>query len=445
VAAPITQPPLGELRAPRPPSVLEAHLPGGVHALFVRRPSLPLVELRLAFPLSAADIVKPAPLTVLSRSMLAGTAQHDRLGLADEIEGLGGQLDAYVGEDRLVVSGSALAQHLGALLQLLSEVLSGADYPAAEVRADRNRAADETVIALSQPGVVASQAFRRRLFAGHPYATPLPAPSALQRVSAGALRSLHPVALDPREAHLVIVGDLQPARARGLAEDAVGAWVGHAGGVRRQPGPLGPPAPGPLELVARPGSVQSNLRLGGMAPSIADPGWPATALADGVLGGMFSSRLVANLRERNGYSYSPGSHVRHRKAGSSFVVSADVATEVTAAALVETLYELGRMATTGVTDDELDQARRYAVGRFSLATASLPSLAALLLGLAFEGVELGYLASYPKALIATTKREVDEAARRYLAPGQLATVIVGDPDKVAGPLSALGDVSVVPA
>jgi zinc protease len=440
VAAALTRPSLGPLRPPTLPKVLEAELAGGLHALLVRRPSIPLVELRLAFPLATTDIVKAAPLAVLSRSLLAGTDGHDRLALAGEIEALGGRLDAYVDQDRLVVSGSALAEHLGELVTVLGEVLSGASYPPSEVRADRNRAADETVIALSQPDVVAGQALRRRLFAVHPYATPMAPPTALQRVGAATLRSLHPVVLNPNGAHLVIVGDLQPARARGLAEEALGAWVASQGARRPQPAPFGPPAPGPIELVARPGSFQSNLRLGGVAPSLSDPEWPATSLADGVLGGMFSSRIVTNLRERNGYSYSPRSHIRHRRAGSYSVVSADVATEATSAALVETMYELGRMATTGVTEEELQQARHWAVGRFSFVTASLPSLATVLVGLALDGVGVGYLASYPKALIASTKRQVDEAAQRYLAPSRLVTVIVGDPDKVAKPLSAIGEV-----
>ena len=56
----------------------------------------------------------------------------------------------------------------------MAEVLTTATYPDAEVRADRERAADETVIAMSQPEVVAQQALRRRLFAGHPYCDAAP-------------------------------------------------------------------------------------------------------------------------------------------------------------------------------------------------------------------------------------------------------------------------------
>ena len=95
----------------------------------------------------------------------------------------------------------------------MAEVLTTATYPEPEVRADRDRAADETVIALSQPEVVAQQALRRRIFAGHPYATPLPTPAALRRVKAAELKLLHPALLGPAGAHLVLVGDFQVPRA----------------------------------------------------------------------------------------------------------------------------------------------------------------------------------------------------------------------------------------
>lgn len=436
------RPPIGRLRAVRPPALSEAELPGGTHSVFVRRPTLPLVELRLVLPLAPEQIQEPALTSVFSDSLFAGTKHHDRLELAEAIEGLGGRLGAHLDEDRMVVSGSVLAEHLGQFLGLVAEVLTTATYPDAEVRADRERAADAMVITLSQPEVAAQQALRRRMFAGHPYATQLPTPRALRRVKAEDLRILHKTLLGPAGAHLVLVGDFQVPRAQALVEETLGGWLRRR---RAKAGVLpatGAPRRGPLELVARPQSAQSNLRFGGPGPSLAEPDWPAAALAGSVLAGMFSSRITANLRERNGYSYSPRSRFRHRRAGSSFVLAADVASAVTAPSLVEMVYELGRMATVGITDEELELARRHAVGIFSFETATLPGLASTLAGLASNGVGFDYLASYPKAIIATTREQVNEAARRYMAPRELVTVVVGDPDVVAGPLGAIGEVVV---
>jgi predicted Zn-dependent peptidase len=162
-----------------------------------------------------------------------------------------------------------------------------------------------------------------------------------------------------------------------------------------------------------------------------------------IYGGYFSSRLVENIRERRGYSYSPRSTVDHQSAGSSFLVEADVATEVTGPALLETTYELARMALTPVSEAELDDARRYILGSMALTTATHAGLAGTLSALIGAGLPADWLAEHQQALAAATAEEVQEAARRYLAPGALTAVVVGEAARVAEPLQALGAVEVV--
>jgi predicted Zn-dependent peptidase len=104
---------------------------------------------------------------------------------------------------------------------------------------------------------------------------------------------------------------------------------------------------------------------------------------------------------------------------------------------METRYELARAALDGVTEEELDSARRYAVGTFSFLTATQAGLAGTLSTLASAGIGPGYLQSYPAAIVRATKEEVDAAARKYLAPADMVTVVVGDAASVAGPLAAV--------
>ncbi len=432
-ARPTTRPPIGRLVAPTAPRLLEASLPGGIHALVVRRPSLPLVELRLAVPLAADQIRKPAPVSILARSLFAGTESHDRVALAGAIEDLGASLDAHVGEDRVILSGAVLAEHVKELLALLVEVITSANYPPDEVKADRNRAADETLIALSQPDVVAAQALRRRLFGSHPYATPIPPPAALRRVDAAALHALHPVVLNPAGAYLVLVGDLQPNRAVRLAEEAMSTWTVPAGAPPADLQPVVAPRPGPLDLVPRPGSIQSNLRIGGGFARLGEPDWPAASLAEQISAGCSAPASSRTSVNATATVTRPAASSATAGPGPRLLLAADVATGVTGPALVEIFYELGRMATLGINEEELEMARRHSVGRFSFDTASLPGLATTLANLAIRGVDLGYLTAYPKAVIGATKQMVDEAAARHLAPSRLVTAVVGDPDVVTGP------------
>ncbi len=197
-----------------------------------------------------------------------------------------------------------------------------------------------------------------------------------------------------------------------------------------------------LQLVDRPGAVQSNLRLGGPAPRRTDPDLPAARLANMIYGGYFSSRLVENIRERRGYSYSPRSSVDHQSASSSMLVEADVATEVTAPALLETTYELARIALAPVSEAELDAARRYVLGSMALSTATHAGLASTLSALVGAGLPPGWLADHQQALADVTVEEVQAASHRYLASAELTTVVVGDAERIAGPLGALAPVTV---
>jgi zinc protease len=120
-----------------------------------------------------------------------------------------------------------------------------------------------------------------------------------------------------------------------------------------------------------------------------------------------------------------------------FLAGADVATDVTAPALLETLYELGRIATVPVDQAELDQARRYAIGTLALSTASQAGLAGLLSQLAGAGLGVDWLREHPAALEKVTVDDVLEAGARWFAPSALTPVLVGDTAVVEDSLRTL--------
>jgi zinc protease len=424
------RPPIRDLVPPKAPSIASTDVSGELHLVSVRRPSVPLVEVRIVFPLGSEQISNPAEPLMLSESLLAGTEDLDRDEIASAVERLGGSLGAHLDRDAFIIGGSAISSNVVELLRLIAEALAGATYPASEVSADRARTADEIAIALSRPEAIAGEIFDEALFPGHPYSTRIPRPAAIRRVTSPVLRDLHRKVLSARGASLVVVGDVDTKKVPGIVEDALGDWIAHSRRKATRLQRIRAIAPGPIRLRHRPGAVQSNLRIGGIAPDRTSPDWPAMVLATLATGGMFTSRLVENLRERNGYTYSPRLRVHHGRAGSVSTFSAEVATDVTAAAIVETRYELGRVATVGIRQDELDAARRYAIGSFLYSTATQAGLASTLARLLADDVGPGYLGAYPARLSRVTLDEVNEAAQRYLAPSRLSTIIVGDRDRV---------------
>jgi zinc protease len=183
--------------------------------------------------------------------------------------------------------------------------------------------------------------------------------------------------------------------------------------------------------------VQSSLRMALPAVPRTDPDYAPLQLANLVFGGYFSSRWVENIREDKGYTYGPHSSIEHFLAGSALLVSAEVATEVTGPSLLETRYELGRIASLPPGEEELEQARRYALGTLRLGMSTQAGLAGLASMYASFGLRLDYLREHSAALAAATREQVAEAATRYLAPARAITVVLGDAEKIEGPLAAL--------
>jgi zinc protease len=428
-------PTVGPLQPPPLPPYAERTVGAGLRVLAVQRAG-GVAEVRLRVPFASADPDHPARAHLLAETLLTGTQRHDRAGLAAALQGLGADLSIGVDADRLVVSGNGLAAALPDLLGLLAEVLTGATHPDGEVALERDRTVSELAVARSQPSVVAREALLQRLHGDHPYGRELPTAEEVAAVEPGAVRALHAERVRPDGALLVLVADLEPPAALDLVERALGPWAAAGSGS----GAEAPPAPtraGGLLLVDRPGAVQSTLRLAGPAVGRADPAYAPLVLANLVFGGYFSSRLVANIRERRGYTYSPHSGIEHARAGSRLVVGADVSTGVTAPALLETRYELGRIATLPVEAAELAAARRYATGVLALATATAADLASTLVGLLTAGVGLEWLHDHPRALEAATEADVLAAAATHLAPARLTTVVVGDAGLVRGGLETL--------
>jgi len=436
--------PVPALAKPRPvklPTVAERTLDSGLRVLAVRRQGVPLAELRLRVPFAGSGgrggRRHTAQAQLLGDTLLAGTARRSAAQLAADVQALGGQLSASTDADRLALGASVLVSGLPGLLEVLGEVLTSASYPKRDVIGERDRLVEELAIYRSQAAVVAREALLHRMYGGHPYGRELPTAAEVGEVKASQLRALHAARIAPAGSVLTIVGDLTPARAIGLVEAALAGWTATTTAATT------PVLPAlvrrPALLLDRPGAVQTTIRMGGPAPSRSDPDSAAFGLVNLVFGGYFSSRWVANIREDKGYTYSPSSSVEHPPAGSRVTVGADVSTPTTAPAVLETVYELGRVATLPVTQAELDQARRYAVGTLAMSTSTQAGLASTLSQLAGAGLGVEWLREHPQRLAAVTVDDALAAASRYLAPASLTTVLVGDVAQVEAPLRTVLD------
>ena len=431
-----TVPALGPNRALKLPKAVERTLDNGLTVIAIRRASVPLLEVRLRVPFAKTNLARSAMLT---QTVLSGTSTMSTVDIAAELQRVGGGLNAGADPDRLLISGNGLVSGADRLLEILAEVLTDAAYPQGEVTTERSRLVDRIKVAQSQPSHLARVALLKRIYGKHPYAVQTPTPEQVEAVSPAALRTLHADRIHPTGATRVLGGDLAPEKAIATAEAALSKWDGGGAVIELPPTP--DLEPGPLTLVNRPGAVQSSLRMALPAVQRQHPDHAALQLANLVFGGYFSSRWVENIREDKGYTYGPHSLIEHSAAGSALVVAAEVATEVTAPALLETHYELGRLASLPPKDEELEQARQYALGTLQLGMSTQAGLAGLLSTYAGFGLRLDYLAEHAARLAKATREDVFAAATKYLAPARAATVVLGDAERIGDSLAALTTVT----
>jgi predicted Zn-dependent peptidase len=195
-------------------------------------------------------------------------------------------------------------------------------------------------------------------------------------------------------------------------------------------------------LIPRPGSVQSTLRVGRPAVSATHPDYIPMQLANVILGGSFGSRIVKNIREDKGYTYSPGARAAGLQAGGSYIVRADVRTDVTAASLMEIFYEMDRMGTTTVGEAELQSAKRYMGGTYLFQNQMLRALTGTLATYWVNGQKPEALSEFIPKVNAVKAEEVRRIGRTYFAAKDQTIVVVGDEGKAKAELEQFGPVQV---
>src|SRR5438309_6903132 len=205
--------------APRPlktPTVAERKLRSGLRLYAVRQPGVPKVEAQLIVPFGRGTPAGASELLV--KTLTSGTSKHSSVEIAIELQRLGASLDAGASADALTVGGSVLAPNLESYFSLLAEILTDAVYPKDEIAVERDRVLQEIQIARSNPQTLAQEAVRRRMFGKHPYGTVLPPASAVEKIARATITRVHAERVQPREATMVIVGDVRPGRTLDLVE-----------------------------------------------------------------------------------------------------------------------------------------------------------------------------------------------------------------------------------
>jgi len=258
-------------------------------------------------------------------------------------------------------------------------------------------------------------------------------------------RAHHASRYAPDVADIIVAGAIEPDAALAALERHLGDWSG-SGRAHRT---IAPRQRGGrrLVLVDRPGSVQSELRVGHLGIERADERYfPAMVMA-ALLGGVFGSRLNLRLREELGYTYGARCAFDPRRAVGPFTASAAVQTEVTVDAIRELVGQLERMRSEAPAERELAEVRDYLVGVFPLRFETTAGIAAAIEPLAVYGLPEDYWHTYRSRIEAVTSDDVLAAARDLVRPDEALILLTGDAARLRDELAeaGLGPLEVIPA
>jgi len=195
--------------------------------------------------------------------------------------------------------------------------------------------------------------------------------------------------------------------------------------------------PTTIFLVDKPGAAQSTFAIGNPGPPRSTADYFALQVMNTMLGGMFQSRLNANIREDKGYSYGVNSSFAFGKGPGAFRAGGDIVSAKSDAALVEFMKELkGIEGARPVTDDELATAKDSLIQRLPSAFASVQGINGAITSLWVQGLPDDYYQQYRAKIAAITAADVLRVAKQYIDLDHLAIVIVGDKASIEAPLKA---------
>jgi zinc protease len=411
------------------PDIQGSRLPNGIRLLLVQRTALPLVHCSFVFRSGAyADPAGKAGLATLAADALdAGTATRSLASIAEEFDFAGAYYQSSVTHDGSVFTVSTLSSQRDEMTALVADLLRHASYPPAEVDRLRQQRLTSFLQQKDRPGRIASSVFFRKVFGDtHPYGTESEGDehslSLIARDDVVAFNAMH---YTPDQLLVIGVGNLSLRELEELVTRTLGDW---GDGTTRAPIAV-PAVPSPTPGVAfvdRPGAVQSEIRMGCVGIRRNSPDYHAALILNRILGGQFSSRLNANLREKRGLTYGAWSMFQAFRWEGPFVAGGAFHAEKTDEAVRELTGELEKMREGGITEEEHAFARESLAGAYALAFETSGQVALALQVRELYDMPEDAFTSYLTHLRAVTRDDVLRVARAYLDPSAMTTAIVGD-------------------
>ena len=360
-------------------------------------------------------------------ALMRGTQRRDFQQIYASLESAGASLGISGGTHTTGFHGKALAEDLGLLCDLLADALRRPVFPGDQVERLRAQLLTGLAIRAQDTGDMASLAFDRLVYAGHPYSRPDDGyPETVQAIRQSDLADFHRRHYGPLGLVIAVVGAVEPQQVAESVQGALGDWENPG----QVPSPPLPPLTGLQHFVTQkvtiPGKSQADILLGAAGPERRSPDFLPASLGNNVLGqfGMMG-RIGEVVRERFGLAYYAHSSLGGGFGPGPWYVSAGVDPENVEQVIDLSRQEIARFITEPVGDDELADSQANYIGRLPLSLETNNGVAGALINLERYDLGLDYYRRYPDLIRSITPEQVLEVARRYLDVERLAAAVAG--------------------
>jgi predicted Zn-dependent peptidase len=411
-------------------------LPNGLQVFVVKNTKLPRVTATLALDVeSIKEGDKSGTADLAGQLLKRGTTTKSKAELDEAVEFLGGSLST----SSFSASTSGLKQNFPKLMELMAEVVFHPSLAPDELEKLRKQTLSGIESSKDDPNAISDNVVKKLVYgANHPYGE-LTTAKTVNNVTVQDIKTFISTYWKPNIAYLVFVGDIEPLTAKAMAEKYFGNWV-----KGKVPATIFPPVvkqPTYIAVVDRPASVQSNVTI---ASTInlkqGAPNAIASAVMSNILGGGFSGRLFANLREKHGFTYGAYASIAPNQEVGLFSAEASVRNEKTDSSIQELLREINIIRNEKVGDTELSRMKNYIAGTFARSLENPATVAKFALNIATYHMPADYYQKYLTNLASVNTQNVQDAAVSLLNPAQMHIVIVGNAKQIAKGLEKYGPV-----
>ncbi|MFD2165263.1 M16 family metallopeptidase [Thalassotalea euphylliae] len=432
------KPPVGaEPSAFTVPETQSTSLPNGLKVTFIPYGSTPKVTVRLVTNTGNVDDNGKVWLSDISYEMLRqGTETQTAKQLAESVASMGGSIDTSVGMDSSWVGMDVLSEFADEAVAVVADMALHAklaEQDLSRIKTDRQR---QLKVNLSRPGPLANQAFYKEIYGNHPYGQLYPTDESLAALTTEDISQFVATNIVPNRTHLYVSGVFDQAKVTAAVHQAFGTWkIGEKRATKAVVAEAGPK----IVMIDRADAPQSTLRLGLASFGPEHEDYLEMTMMNTLLGGAFSSRITANIREDKGYTYSPRSSVVNRVNTGLWYQAADVTAEHTGNSLKEIFKEINLLANEAPSKEELDGIKNYMAGIFVLRNSSRSAIINQLAFLELHGLSDQYLKQYIAKVYDATPEEISAMVKKYLNPAKMTLVVVGDKATVEPQLKALDE------